>query len=166
MSTLPAFATIDDYTDRFGESADESRTQAALDDASTRIRSTVGDALVNEAGTEIEFPDSAKAWAADTFMAVCCQIAQRRLSNPEGVTAETITGYSYSLTNASADAYVRKGEKADLLAALGRSTAGAWSIDTVGCLVANHSEVCSVNFGAACSCGADIAGYPLYELDP
>lgn len=43
---------------------------------------------------------------------------------------------------------------------------GAFAIDTVGC-GSVHSEVCSLNFGANyCSCGADIAGWPLYEVGP
>ena len=42
--------------------------------------------------------------------------------------------------------------------------AGAFSIDTApeGSV---HLPWCSLNFGATyCSCGADIAGYPIYEL--
>ena len=42
----------------------------------------------------------------------------------------------------------------------------AFSVDTVGyCGV--HADVCSINFGATyCSCGADIAGFPLWEVAP
>lgn len=40
----------------------------------------------------------------------------------------------------------------------------AFSIDTVPADDATHADWCSVNFGAAyCSCGADIAGFPIYE---
>lgn len=39
----------------------------------------------------------------------------------------------------------------------------AFSIDTVS-FSGVHATICSINFGAAsCSCGADIAGYPLWE---
>ncbi len=39
---------------------------------------------------------------------------------------------------------------------------GAYSVDTVACATA-HSETCSLVFGAVyCSCGADIAGQPIY----
>lgn len=42
----------------------------------------------------------------------------------------------------------------------------AFSIDTVG-LGSVHSAICSVNLGAGyCSCGADIAGFPLWEIFP
>lgn len=41
---------------------------------------------------------------------------------------------------------------------------GAWAIDTF-CTSTWHQPWCSSMFAAAyCSCGADIAGYPIYEL--
>ncbi len=41
---------------------------------------------------------------------------------------------------------------------------GAFSVDTVG-FGSVHAEACSINFGALyCSCGADIAGFPLWEV--
>ena len=40
---------------------------------------------------------------------------------------------------------------------------GAFAVDTIG-ITANHADACSLNFGANyCSCGADIAGAPLWE---
>lgn len=51
----------------------------------------------------------------------------------------------------------------DLLAPTGKS--GAFSIDTIG-LLSLHLAWCSLAFLANyCSCGVDIAGYPIYELD-
>lgn len=58
----------------------------------------------------------------------------------------------------------------------GGTSAGIFSIDTVGDATV-HSDVCSANtyvddngvivYGAAyCTCGADIAGFPLYEVSP
>lgn len=43
----------------------------------------------------------------------------------------------------------------------------AFSIDTApGCRTI-HADICALNFGADyCSCGADIAGFPLYEATP
>ena len=38
----------------------------------------------------------------------------------------------------------------------------AFGIDTVAA-GASHSPICSVYFGGSCSCGASIAGAPLYE---
>ena len=42
-------------------------------------------------------------------------------------------------------------------------TGGAYSIDTVATGTV-HADWCALAFGATyCSCGADIAGYPIYE---
>lgn len=46
------------------------------------------------------------------------------------------------------------------------STRSAWAYDTAGRCGAAHADVCSSNLGANfCSCGADIAGIPLWEND-
>lgn len=45
----------------------------------------------------------------------------------------------------------------------GDESGGAFSIDTLSTMGV-HAEICAVTFGAPyCSCGSDIAGYPLYE---
>ena len=42
-------------------------------------------------------------------------------------------------------------------------TSGAFSIDTINAATC-HLPWCALNFGALyCSCGADIAGYPIFE---
>lgn len=43
-------------------------------------------------------------------------------------------------------------------------SSGAFSVDTAGGDVTIHRDVCSLNLGATfCSCGADLAGSPLWE---
>ena len=43
-------------------------------------------------------------------------------------------------------------------------TGGAWSYDSVGCLLPQHADICALHFGADyCSCGAVLAGAPLWE---
>jgi hypothetical protein len=43
---------------------------------------------------------------------------------------------------------------------------GAFAVDMAGSYVTVHANVCSLNFGALyCSCGADIAGFPIFEVD-
>jgi hypothetical protein len=42
------------------------------------------------------------------------------------------------------------------------SESKAFSIDTVSC-GGYHSLICSVYFGGSCSCGASLAGQPIYE---
>ena len=42
---------------------------------------------------------------------------------------------------------------------------GAFVVDTVNTMTV-HQPWCALNMGATfCSCGADLAGYPIYELD-
>lgn len=44
------------------------------------------------------------------------------------------------------------------------TSGGAFDIDTVPANPTLHQDWCSLTFGALyCSCGGDIAGYPLYE---
>lgn len=41
---------------------------------------------------------------------------------------------------------------------------GAWGYDALGCLLPQHADICALNFGATyCSCGAVLAGAPLWE---
>jgi len=42
---------------------------------------------------------------------------------------------------------------------------GAFSVDTAPVMGGVHAEWCAINFGANyCSCGADIAGYPIFGV--
>lgn len=42
------------------------------------------------------------------------------------------------------------------------SESKAFAVDTV-CTAVQHSPICSLYFGGECSCGADIAGQPIYD---
>jgi len=47
----------------------------------------------------------------------------------------------------------------------GSASSGAFSIDTAPGGYGLHADTCSINFGALyCSCGVDIAGYPIFGL--
>lgn len=47
----------------------------------------------------------------------------------------------------------------------GTATPTAFVVDTVGNTAVSHADICSLNFGALyCSCGAVLAGAPLYEV--
>lgn len=46
----------------------------------------------------------------------------------------------------------------------GEEKSGAFSVDTAPSLSGLHADWCALNFGATyCSCGADIAGVPIFE---
>lgn len=55
----------------------------------------------------------------------------------------------------------------DLRKLCSSGSSGAFDIDTISTGLAFHADVCSLAFGANyCSCGADIAGFPLWEVEP
>jgi hypothetical protein len=80
---------------------------------------------------------------------------QQQTAGPFGVTVDTRqrTGYNFWPS-----------EIRDLQdICRGADEKKAFSVDTV-CTTGAHSPICAVYFGAAdCSCGAVIAGYPIYE---
>lgn len=46
------------------------------------------------------------------------------------------------------------------------SSSGAFAVDTLECAGALHDVACALTFGAAyCSCGADLAGEPLWGVE-
>lgn len=116
--SLPPFASLDDYQDRFGPVADEARAEAAIDDASSDIRAYLDTSFVTDGALDFS---EARAWASDVFRKVACQIAHRRLDNPDGIRRESIDGYETEFTNSSADTFLTRSEKAQLNAAAGRS---------------------------------------------
>lgn len=81
---------------------------------------------------------------------------QSQTAGPFSQTVDTRTATGYHL---------RPAEILQLQAICQNGTAGAFTIDTAPSLSC-HAAVCSLVFGASyCSCGADIAGFPLYECD-
>lgn len=83
---------------------------------------------------------------------------QATTSGPFGMTVDTRQRGGFNLWPS---------EITDLQALCRAGSVGrqAFSIDTVPSGArAVHADVCSIYFGGRCSCGADIAGEPLYEL--
>lgn len=82
---------------------------------------------------------------------------QSQTAGPFGVSVDTRQRGGFNLWPS---------EITDLQAICSTGTTGrqAWSMDTSPASSA-HLPWCSLSMGAAyCSCGADIAGYPIYEL--
>lgn len=82
---------------------------------------------------------------------------QQQTAGPFSVTTDTRQRSGFNLWPSEIEA----------LQALCRSStpAGAFSVDTAPGCATEHSPLCALNFGALyCSCGADIAGHPLYEV--
>lgn len=81
---------------------------------------------------------------------------QQQTAGPYSVTTDTRQRSGFNLWPSEIEA----------LQALCRDStpAGAFAVDTAPGCGSIHSLVCALNFGALyCSCGADIAGQPLYE---
>lgn len=96
----------------------------------------------------------------DAAASVVLSMAARGYTNPQGNTTETVGQWSGS---GLGGIFMMHGERQTLRALAGKSV--AFSVDTTPC-ASIHAEVCALRFDASyCSCGADIAGYPLYECD-
>jgi hypothetical protein len=82
---------------------------------------------------------------------------QSQQAGPFGVTVDTRQRTGYNPWPSEIEALQE-------ICSDGTSTSsGAFSIRPSGSTV-THMPWCSINFGATyCSCGADLAGYPLYE---
>jgi hypothetical protein len=123
---LPAFATIADLAARIPggiATADETRAQAALDDASTKIRSVANRAWVDAAGDVVED-------LPDIVFTVCLKAAQRCFDNPDGLKSEGIGTYAETRANPSADVYLTKAEERDIRRAAAGGPAGLWTQTT------------------------------------
>lgn len=169
---LPAFASVDDLKARVPggiEDDDQTRAQAVLNGASSLIRAEAGQSWVDEDGA-LALPSGEDAWKADALVFVCLGAALRSFLNPQNLTGESeaVDGYNHAeqFAIASPDVYLTKSERNIVNRVAGKLGLGAFSVDTVGCSVDVHADVCALRFGAVyCSCGADLTcGVPLYEV--
>ena len=84
---------------------------------------------------------------------------QQQQAGPFGMSVDTRQRTGYNLWPS---------EITDLQAICSGGSVGreAFSIDTAPACSTTHVAWCNLAFGATyCSCGADIAGFPIYELD-
>lgn len=148
------FATLSELKARwpdFPVGADAHAT-VLLEDASQFILDTVPSAgLASEA----------------TRRRIVCSVVRRAIPSQDGMdgmeSIQESTGpfsQTFKPVNPSGDFYLTKSEKQ----ALGYGVQRAFGVQIAGCDTAQHLLWCSINFGATyCSCGADIAGEPIYE---
>ncbi len=121
--SLPALAELADLAARIPggiEEDDEPRAQAALDDASALIRAEAGDDWVTDGDPPALDTDN----LPDVAVTVCLAAARRAFVNPDGVTQESLDGYSTSYRNDSADVYLTKAERRLISQAGGRTGIG------------------------------------------
>lgn len=148
------FATLDELKDRwpdFPVGAD-AHARVLLEDASQFILDTV---------------PSAGAASVSTRRRIVCRVVRSAMPDTDGMDGmETIqqSGGPFQVTmkpvNPNGDFYLTKQEKR----ALGAGVQRAFGVQIAGFAASIHLPWCSLNFGATyCSCGADIAGEPIYE---
>jgi len=109
---------------------------------------------------------TAGAAAEATRRRIVCAVVRRAMPDADGMDGmESIqqSGGPFSVTmkpaNPAGDFYLTKQEKK----ALGDGAQRAFGVQIAGLIASIHAEWCSLNFGATyCSCGADIAGAPIY----
>lgn len=97
---------------------------------------------------------------------VVCAVVRRAMSVDEFVgmeSSQSSTGPfqdTFRPTNPHGDFYLTKPEKK----ALGGGAQRAFGVSIAGGVAVVHLPWCNLNFGAVyCSCGADIAGEPIFE---
>lgn len=147
------FATVGELKDRwpdFPPGADAHAT-VLLEDASQFI---------------LDVCPSAEAAAPATRRRVVCAVVRRSMQAGDDAgfeSVQTTTGpftESVRPTNPNGDFYLTKQEKK----ALGAGATRAFGVQVAEWSAAQHRPWCALYFGAAyCSCGADIAGEPIYE---
>lgn len=82
---------------------------------------------------------------------------QSQTAGPYGMTVDTRQRTGFNL-------WPSEIESLQEICSTGATGREAFSIDTAGTVGVTHAESCALNFGALyCDCGADIAGFPLFE---
>lgn len=146
------FATVQELKDRWPDFPPGADTYAAtqLEDASQFILDTV--------------PSAALAPEA-TRRRIVCAVVRRAMQAGDadmgGLDSLQVgTGpFQFGGKVSDADFFLKKAEKL----ALGDGKQKAFGVQIAGFSASIHAPWCSINFGALyCSCGADIAGAPIY----
>ena len=147
------FATLDELKQRwpdFPPGADDHAT-VLLEDASQFILDTV--------------PNAGMA-AEATRRRIVCAVVRRAMPVPGAEAGyssiqQAAGPFSQTVTpvNPSGDFYLTKAERK----ALGDGSQKAFGVQVGTLWEVRHLPWCSINFGGSCSCGADIAGAPIYE---
>ncbi|MCC3277530.1 hypothetical protein LJ753_16825 [Arthrobacter sp. zg-Y20] len=148
------FANVDDLKARWPDfpTGAEAHAMVLLEDASQFILDTV--------------PTAANATEATRRRVVCAVVRRAMPVQDAGMESIQQTAGPFSQlvkpVNPNGDFYLTKQEQT----ALGAGAVRAFGVPVGGAPCSSHVPWCNLNFGARyCSCGADIAGEPIYERD-
>lgn len=147
------FATVDELKARWPDipAGAEDHAKTLLADASDFILDTV--------------PSAAEAPASTRRRVVCAVVRRAMEAGLGGGAAQaSIAAGPFSMNqspvNPHGDFYLTRNEKL----ALGRGRQKAFSVPVGGAETVRHRPWCALVFAAEyCSCGADVAGEPIYE---
>ncbi len=107
-----ALALGSDLTARMGDGLDSARAQAAIEDASNLIHEATANVWIDDDGALVDtIPGIA--------VTICCSVARRILTNPDGFTSESVGPFAQAMSNASSDVYLTKAEQRILRRAAG-----------------------------------------------
>jgi hypothetical protein len=116
--SLPPLASVETFESFAGRDINTDRAAALLDFASALIRA--------EAGVDWVDDNNDLSGVPDVIPFICCKVVERAVSNPEGLTAESVVNYRAEYGNSSSDLYLTKQERR-----LVRKAAGTALITTV-----------------------------------
>lgn len=163
---MASFATPNDLAQRWRplSSAETTRAEVLLADASAIIRAECPGI---DTKTTVVPPATAPEIDPGIPKMIACAMVKRAMlvtTDADGVSAtqQTAGPFSQSTTfsNPMGNLYLTKAEKR--LLGCGAQAAFTVPMSTTGATM--HAPWCNLMFGAAyCSCGADIAGRPIYE---
>lgn len=148
------FATLEEFQARWPDfpAGAEAHATVLLEDASQFILDTVPAAVTASEATRRR---------------VVCAVVRRSMQAGDTDTAgfdsfQAGTGpFQYGGKVSDSDFFLKKAEKL----ALGDGKQQAFGVQIAGFAADIHAPWCNLNFGAAyCSCGADIAGTPIYGV--
>lgn len=159
---MASFAEVADLEARWRpmtSAAETARATVLLADASAILRAEVP-------GIDARLTAVPPTLDADIPKMIVCKMVKRAMlagadSDAVASLQQTAGPYSQSTTfaNPTGDLYLTKAERK----LLGGGGASAYSIDTrVNCYTP-HVPWCSLHFGGTCSCGVNIAGFPVHE---
>lgn len=153
MAEVTQFATLAELIERWPDfpAGAEDHANVLLADASQFIVDTVPSALTA---------------SASTLRRIVCAVVKRAMASGDATGNESVqygTGpfqMTAKPTNPHGDFYLTKQERR----ALGEGRQTAFGVQVASFCAVIHRPWCNLNFGALdCSCGADIAGVPIYE---
>lgn len=162
---MGTYAEASDVTARWiGQGAPANTTQVDI---------FIGDA---ETLIDREFPDldvdSETGPSADQVKLVVVAMVTRLYKNPDGIRSRSDStsdqfGGTVTYAGSNPGTLVITDDERVILRGGTATTTSPFSVDTAWGCGDNHAEVCALRFGANyCSCGTDIAGYPIYEILP